>query len=591
MSTRVSTELGLPLRTIGNGAPRVGSVDESDWIPLPAAEGEQFIGLAAINEHSTFFHFTVVTTSGSNATSEGFTVDWGDGTIETFTSGSTVNYLYEYSLASADTGVYKQALITITPIGDDKLESIDLTTPHSIPNLGTKHNSPWLALSLASKYLTSFHVGAGSNSNVDTLEEWVDLDPTVYMRNLESVYMRCPAITSYDKMFNQCTGLRDFDIDFSYGTSFVCTFAGCWNLDRIPDIYAPQALDLSYMFRDCLTLKDTGTLSFPSATTVYGMFYRCIVLRGPRNEQLVLNIPNVTDASYILYGCQLVKDIELISAKILNFDYAFRECLSLTDVEIDVGVGTSFRYTFYYCASITTLPDWEFTAGIDFYAVFYRCISLLDLPVFTFPEARYFKYALGGTSIRRSPKWAYPKVTDVSFMFEHCTQLQYVEMYLPALTSRDGMVHMFAWTECLDDIVIDTPVGPPIDYAFAQGVTTVPAFTLTAADQGNVNSLFYECRRLKEIPAIDFSEITAAGSTTTSLFYAANEITRIQITNISTSFRLTFCELSAPALEELFSNLATLATPGLATITISGNPGASTADKTIATNKNWTVVG
>jgi hypothetical protein len=56
------------------------------------------------------------------------------------------------------------------------------------------------------------------------------------------------------------------------------------------------------------------------------------------------------------------------------------------------------------------------------------------------------------------------------------------------------------------------------------------------------------------------------------------------------SVGLSSCQLSATALNEIFTNLVNRTSTTSATITITGNFGAATANTSIATAKNWVVV-
>jgi hypothetical protein len=74
-----------------------------------------------------------------------------------------------------------------------------------------------------------------------------------------------------------------------------------------------------------------------------------------------------------------------------------------------------------------------------------------------------------------------------------------------------------------------------------------------------------------------------------------NLITGIRLTNAASTFggaspqiQVSYNSMNAAALNLLFGDLPTL---GAKTIDITGNPGAATCDKTIATLKGWTVIG
>jgi hypothetical protein len=99
----------------------------------------------------------------------------------------------------------------------------------------------------------------------------------------------------------------------------------------------------------------------------------------------------------------------------------------------------------------------------------------------------------------------------------------------------------------------------------------------------NMQAVFANCWSLQKIPAHDRSAVT----TTTSMFGGADAIGRIEGKMPAVSFSVASLNLSAAALNEIYTNLPT----ATATITLTGNYGVSGDDPTIATAKGWTVDG
>ena len=91
------------------------------------------------------------------------------------------------------------------------------------------------------------------------------------------------------------------------------------------------------------------------------------------------------------------------------------------------------------------------------------------------------------------------------------------------------------------------------------------------------------CAGLREIDALNFSSVTNL----TLAFTSAQTLLRIKITGIKVTFTIVNCSLPTAAINELFTNLATVTGQ---TVTVTGNPGAATCDTSIATAKGWTVV-
>ena len=151
--------------------------------------------------------------------------------------------------------------------------------------------------------------------------------------------------------------------------------------------------------------------------------------------------------------------------------------------------------------------------------------------------------------------------TSTGNMFDSCRGLRTVPFYdLSGVTSAGYM-----FSGCL-------------------ALTTIPAFSL--ASNANALSMFNSCAALQEIPAISFAAVPSGSFTNT--FSTANAIKRIRATGFNFSFSIGNNQLTATALNEIYTNLPTVVGQ---TITVTGNPGVSGDDPTIASAKGWSVTG
>lgn len=143
-------------------------------------------------------------------------------------------------------------------------------------------------------------------------------------------------------------------------------------------------------------------------------------------------------------------------------------------------------------------------------------------------------------------------------------------------------------------------------FAYCYALQTVPFF-----DTSNVTtttSMFFRCFILSKLPLFDMSKVTTASSmlnsctllqsisalnltsvtTTTDMFLGCSSVYKASFINMKETFSIANCKLSATALNEIYTNLATVVGK---TITVTGNYGTATDDPTIATAKGWTVTG
>jgi hypothetical protein len=104
-----------------------------------------------------------------------------------------------------------------------------------------------------------------------------------------------------------------------------------------------------------------------------------------------------------------------------------------------------------------------------------------------------------------------------------------------------------------------------------------------------MGSMFNSCVSLNFIPNFNTTSVTNF----TTFANGCSSLDRC-ITIFRNSVGLQNCQLSKDALVEIFTNLTDRTSTTSATIDITGNWGATaltSADRLIATNKNWTIVG
>jgi surface protein len=218
----------------------------------------------------------------------------------------------------------------------------------------------------------------------------------------------------------------------------------------------------------------------------------------------------------------------------------FRSCPSLESVPLfDTSAVLSMSQMFNGCSSLKTVPLYDTSSVTNMSSMFSACNSLESVPLFD-------------TSA----------VTNMSSMFASCTSLQAVPLFNTAsVTTMSSM------------------------FLSCTGLQSVPLFDTSLVN--NSNSMFQSCGGLRVIPALDMSAITSDTNLTNFVTGSAS-LAKIEATGFAHNLTLTNCNLSGPALDQIYTNLATVVGK---TITITGTYGANTDDPTIATAKGWTVTG
>lgn len=125
-----------------------------------------------------------------------------------------------------------------------------------------------------------------------------------------------------------------------------------------------------------------------------------------------------------------------------------------------------------------------------------------------------------------------------------------------------------------------TSVGPSFSQSYALRSVSLDTSSVT-----NFTNMFQNCYSLQTVPALN----TAAGTNFTNMFYNCYSLQQSDITGTKYTISYASANLSAAALNNIYTKLGTAA--GAQTITVTSNWGTAGDDPTIATAKGWTVAG
>lgn len=458
-----------------------------------------------------------------------YTVDWGDGVVENFAANVTAYHLFSYANHSGTESAlgYRQSIVTITPQATFNLTSLDLNVKHNQSGLGI-YSSGWLDIKMAGSLISNLIIGN------DTLY--------VYPRNLQQFdFTGTNVITSMYHKFYGCYSLRNVvNLYTGSATNVVNMFSACFSLQTIPLIDTSAVTNMSYMFASCFLLQSIPLLSTTSANNMTGMFTGCYSLQTIP----LLATSMVTNMSSMFSGCSSLVSIPLLNTeKVTNMSYMFQECKSLGTIPLlNTEKVNTMVSMFNACSSLQTIPLLNTVLVTTMLNMFYQCFSFRSIPLIN-------------TSA----------VTTMQNMFSSCIPLKTIPLLNTASVTL--MSGMFSGCSSLDSV-------PPLN-------------TTAVTDMTN---MFSSCNSLQAIPALNANLVTASGKLNT-IFQSNNTASKIAMTNIKITFSIASMRLSSTAIIEVFNNLAT--TTGQ-TITITGNWGVSAltaADRLIATNKGWTIVG
>lgn len=190
------------------------------------------------------------------------------------------------------------------------------------------------------------------------------------------------------------------------------------------------------------------------------------------------------------------------------------------------------------------------------------CINFFELQKFEIGDttnvtsmSAMFQSCLKLTAV---PLFNTQNVTNMSYMFQNCYTLTSVPLF--NTQNVTNMTNMFFSCNTLQ---------------------SVPLFNTTNVT--NMTGMFQYCVMLKSTN-LNLSSVSVLANT----FSSTGNIETLILSGCRYAFNIANNEMSASALNALFTSLGTAV--GAQTITITGNPGAPTCNTTIATSKGFTVV-
>ena len=176
-------------------------------------------------------------------------------------------------------------------------------------------------------------------------------------------------------------------------------------------------------------------------------------------------------------------------------------------------------------------------------------------------------------------------VNNMLYMFSRCYKLATI----PKLETSNvtTMSNMFYSCESLASIPqLDTSNVTDMNEMFYLCSSLVSIPKLDTSKVTNANNMFGFCRKLTAIPQLDMSNV----DTNEYMFYMCSNLTEIHITGMKVSFNISSStKFTREALVEIINNLATITNTQTLTMGATNLAKLTNEDKSIATNKGWTL--
>ena len=272
-------------------------------------------------------------------------------------------------------------------------------------------------------------------------------------------------------------------------------------------------------------------------------------------------IIKVTPVSGNLLSCNFQQRFVTTPAQNQIYATGFLDCiLSMPNATSITFGGTTIRHSYVERFDVKTIGN--FTSMVN---MFYNCHSLQSVPLFNTQ-----------------------KVTNMTNMFYNCHSLQSVPLFdTQNVNNMNGMFFNCSSLQSVPLFNTQNVANMSSMFQYCSSLQSVPLFN--TQNVTSMANMFQSCYSLNFIPNFN----TALVTNFTNFANVCNSFDRCT-TIFRNSVGLQNCQLSKDALVEVFTNLINRTSTTSATIDITGNWGASaltSADRLIATNKNWIITG
>jgi surface protein len=549
---------------------------------------QKFVGLIAVFEQANFTAFTV---AGA------YTVDWGNGVTENYSSGATA--LHAYDFADVDLAGSNRP-VTLIDSGDfvertahGYLDGETVRLWNVTGSTGPVSGQEYYVISATPN---TFQISETSSGSAVTITTNGTATLLPYKQAVVTVTPQAANnITSLNLNIRHTqAGLQGYEtgwLDIEIGSpDFTSLTIGSSTetvrrrmLERVRLVSTGSVTSMSGLFQNCSMLQSVPLFNTAAMTNTSNMFLSCVNLQSVP----LFNTANVTNMTSMFQNCPSLHSVPLFNtANVTNMTTMFQSCSSLQSVPLfNTANVTNMTSMFLNCVSLQSVPLFNTAAVTNMTSMLQSCSSLQSVPLFnTANVTSMLSMFQSCQSLQRVPLFNTANVTNMISMFINCSSLQSVPLFNTA--SVTNMQAMFNSCQGLQRVSLFNTANVTNTnnmFVSCNSLQSVPLFN--TANVTNMISMFQNCVSLQAVPALNVSAVSSSANFA-NMFSNSSSLSRIQAEDFNFTFSVASCKLSAVALNEIYTNLPTVVGQ---TITVTGNYGTATHNPTIATGKGWTV--
>jgi|GEM_PF-2979826 len=345
----------------------------ADWLPMPTSFSEEYPEVAILY---AVFEGMPALTDFISWSGQAYSIDWGDGVVETKASGETSSHTYIFSAlpeSSRCSRGYKQVIIRLTSL-----------TSNCTYYFNSANNQPYnhYFLEFLVSGLTANehfrHIGA---TPAKFLERYSG--GNVFGSELTTTFYNCPSLSSVsmgniignaESFFSNCSSLKYLSFTgYQQASSYYSLFRGCIKLAPLPA--PPLSGGLGSFYRETAITEFTGDLS--ENTSMESMFYSCLQLK--RVTFTGISLPPII--SYAFYNCPQLEEINnfILNPLSTRLSSMFSNCKSLPILPFSTCPSTVVNFNNFVdgCETLLEIPALDASGNTSTFGNFARnCYKL-----------------------------------------------------------------------------------------------------------------------------------------------------------------------------------------------------------------------
>lgn len=405
-----------------------------------------------------------------------YSVDWGDGTTQSVSSGQSVRKEYFWGNLldeNITSDNFKQCVITIKPLIPGTLTSLSLYQKHNYRHDYSSVNV--FEIKMRAPNLTSLTLQNPSISQYDKI------------RNFE--FLGTHSITNMSSLLRYCYSLKHVKLDMSGVTNAYCMFNNCHRLTDVDIVNLESVTNMDNMFSSCYSLKELPDINANSCLNMQQMFSTC---RSMVESPIIRNSSNVTTTFQMFINCDILNKVNLFdTSSVTNMISMFHRCYILKKIPLfNTQSVTDMNNMFSYCYKLRDVPKFNTSNVTDMNNMFRDCSELVN-----------------DSSKRGLPLFDTSKVTNMLEMFQSCGKLKTIPHF--NTSSVTNMIRMFNGCSNLNNLpLIDTSSVTDMQemFQYCYELETTPLFN--TQNVTNMSYMFRYCYRLKQVPLYNTQNVT-----------------------------------------------------------------------------------